>query len=104
MQRGQKSQSRVKHQRSVGRYNSPYQRGGTIFSPMNPWAMTSYKPYGVDPLRLHQFKKKRRIDALNRKEEVCTKSLIHGPPKVESIKGVADDVKPSLCQHVIESV
>ena len=41
MQRGQKSQSRVKHQRSVGRYNSPYQRGGTIFSPMNPWAMTS---------------------------------------------------------------
>ena len=36
MQRGQKSQSHVRHQRSVGRYNSPYQRGGTIFSPMNP--------------------------------------------------------------------
>ena len=38
MRRGQKSQSRVKHQRSVGRYNSPYQRGGTFFTPMNPWA------------------------------------------------------------------
>ena len=58
MQRGQKSQSRVKHQRSVGRYNSPYQRGGTIFSPMNPWATTSYRPYGVDPLRLRQLRKK----------------------------------------------
>ena len=58
MRRGQKSQSRVKHQRSVGRYNSPYQRGGTSFSPMNPWVMTSYKPYGLDPLRLRQLRKK----------------------------------------------
>ena len=58
MRRGQKSQSRVKHQRSVGRYNSPYQRGGTIFCPMNPWAMTSYKPYGVEPSRLRQLRKK----------------------------------------------
>ena len=41
MRRGQKLQSRVKHQRSVGRYNSPYQRGGAISTPMNPWVMTS---------------------------------------------------------------
>lgn len=52
MRRGQKSQSRVRHQRSIGRYNSPYQRGGTIFGPRNPWAMSSYKPYGVDPMIL----------------------------------------------------
>ena len=32
MRRGQKSQSRVRHQRSIGRYHSPYQHGGTIFS------------------------------------------------------------------------
>ena len=44
----------MKHQRSVGRYDLPYQRGGTISSPMNPWAMTSYKPYGVDPWMLRQ--------------------------------------------------
>ena len=60
MQRGQKSQSRVKHQRSVGRYNSPYQRGGTIFSPMNPWAMTSHKPYGEDAFEATSRKKANR--------------------------------------------
>ena len=39
MRQGQKVQSRVRHQRSVGRYKSPYQRGGTIVSPpYNPWA------------------------------------------------------------------
>ena len=31
MRRGQKSQSHIRHQRSVGRYHSPYQRGGTNF-------------------------------------------------------------------------
>ena len=37
MKQGQKSQSRVRHQRSVGRYQSPYQQGGTILSrPPNP--------------------------------------------------------------------
>ena len=50
MRRGQKSQSRVRHQRSIGRYHSPYRHGGTIFSPRNPWAVTSYQPYGVDPM------------------------------------------------------
>ena len=39
MRQGQKFQTRVRHQRSVGRYKSPYQRGGTIVSPpFNPWA------------------------------------------------------------------
>ena len=50
MRRGQKSQSCVRHERSIGRYHSPYQHGGTIFSPRNPWAVTSYQPYGVDPM------------------------------------------------------
>ena len=50
MRRGQKSQSRVRHQRSIGRYHSPYRHGGTIFSPRNPWAVPSYQPYGVDPM------------------------------------------------------
>ena len=37
MRQGQKSQSRIRHQRPVGRYHSPYQRGGTIFrDPPNP--------------------------------------------------------------------
>ena len=44
MKQGQKSQSRVRHQQSVGRYNSPYQRGGTIFqAPPYPWGMST--PY-----------------------------------------------------------
>lgn len=43
MRRGLKSQSRVRHQRAVGRYHLPYQRGGTIFSPRNLWAMPSYQ-------------------------------------------------------------
>ena len=45
MRQGQKVQSRLRHQRSVGRYKSPYrQRGGTIFqSPRYPWGMTT--PY-----------------------------------------------------------
>ena len=38
MRQGQTFQTRVRHQRSVGRYKSPYQRGGTIVSPpFNPW-------------------------------------------------------------------
>lgn len=52
MRRGQKSQSRVRHQRSVGRYHSPYQRGGTIFRTRNPWGFTSYKPCEIDPMVL----------------------------------------------------
>ena len=44
MRQGQKVQSRVRHQRSVGRYKSPYQRGGTIIqAPHYPWGMTT--PY-----------------------------------------------------------
>ena len=46
MRQGQKVQSRVRHQRSVGRYKSPYrQRGeGTIVqSPQYPWGMRT--PY-----------------------------------------------------------
>ena len=70
MRRGQKSQSHVKHQRSVGHYNSPYQRAGTIFSPMNPWNMTSYKHYGVDPLRLRQLRKKANRRAKQKGERV----------------------------------
>ena len=39
MRQGQKDQTRTRHQRSVGRYKSPYQRGGTIVrSPYSPWA------------------------------------------------------------------
>ena len=56
MGRGQKSQSRVRHQRSIGRHHSPYQHGGTIFIPRNPWAVTSYPPYGVDPLILRSLR------------------------------------------------
>ena len=48
MRQGQKSQSRIRHQRPVGRYHSPYQRGGSIFGqPPNPWGFTNYKPYEV---------------------------------------------------------
>ena len=68
MRRGQKSQSRVRHQRSVGRYHSPYQRGGTSFSPRNPWAMTSYQPYGVDPVILRSLRQKAK-----QKEGKCIK-------------------------------
>ena len=32
MRRGQKSQSCVRHERSIGRYHSPYQHGGTILA------------------------------------------------------------------------
>ena len=49
MRRGQKSQSHLRHQRSVGGYHSPYQRGGTIFrQPPKPWGFTNYKPF--DPM------------------------------------------------------
>ena len=45
MRQGQKSQSHIRHQRSVGRYHSPYQRGGTIFrQPLNLRGITNYKP------------------------------------------------------------
>lgn len=37
MKRGQKTQSRIRHQRAVGRYKTPYQRGGIIRNPPNPW-------------------------------------------------------------------
>ena len=50
MRQGQKSQSRVRHQRSMGRYQSPYQRGGTIFSrPPNPLGFPGPYEYDLDP-------------------------------------------------------
>ena len=56
MRQGQKSQSHIRHQRSVGRYHSPYQRGGTIFrQPPNPWGSTNYKP--LDPMILRSLRK-----------------------------------------------
>ena len=58
MERGQKSQSRERHQQSVGLYKSPYQRGGSIVGNMNPWTLTSYHPYRLDPLMLRQLRKK----------------------------------------------
>ena len=59
MRRGQKSQSRVRHQRSVGRYHSPYQRGGTIIRPpIRPWTVTSYSPYQLDPRILRTLTQK----------------------------------------------
>ena len=43
MKQGQKAQSRVRHQRSVGRYHSPYQRGGTIIrAPFNAFRSHTY--------------------------------------------------------------
>ena len=43
MKRGQKSQSRVRHQRSAGRYHSPYQRVGTIIrDPFNQFRSHTY--------------------------------------------------------------
>ena len=58
MRRGQKSQSHIRHQRSVGRYHSPYQRGGTIFrQPTNPWGSTTYKP--LDPTILCSLRKQK---------------------------------------------
>ena len=57
MRRGQKSQSHIRHQRSVGGYHSPYQRGGTIFrQPPNPWGFTNYKPF--DPMMLRSLRQK----------------------------------------------
>ena len=72
-------------------------------SNMNPWTLTSYNPYRLDPLML-RHKEKRRIDKLNRKEDVCTKSPIHRTPKVASIKGDAHECNQLVCQHVVESV
>ena len=58
MRQGQKSQSHIRHQRSVGRYHSPYQRGGTIFrQPPNPWGSTNYKP--LDPMILCSLRKQK---------------------------------------------
>ena len=54
MRRGQKSQSRVRHQRSIGRYHSPYH----YFYPRNPWAVTSCQPYGVDPMILRSLRQR----------------------------------------------
>ena len=60
MRRGQKSQSHIRHQRSVGRYHSPYQRGGTIFrQPTNPWGSTTYKQYELDPMILRSLRKQK---------------------------------------------
>ena len=39
-------------------YWSPYQHGGTIFTPRNPWAVTSYQPYGVDPMILRSVRQR----------------------------------------------
>ena len=59
MRRGQKSQSHIRHQRSVGLYHSPYQRGGTIFrQPPNPWGFTNYKPF--DPMILRSIRAKKK--------------------------------------------
>ena len=58
MQQGQKSQSHIRHQRTVGRYHSPYQRGGTIFrQPTNPLGFTTYKQ--LDPMILRSLRKGR---------------------------------------------
>ena len=58
MRQGQKSQSHIRHQRSVGRYHSPYQCGGTIFrQPPNPWGSTNYKP--LDPMILRSLRKQK---------------------------------------------
>ena len=58
MRQGQKSQSRIRHQRPVGRYHSPYQRGGTIFrKPPNPWGSTNYKP--SHPMILRSLRKQK---------------------------------------------
>ena len=58
MRQGQKSQSHIRHQRSVGRYHSPYQREGTIFrQPPNPWGSTNYKP--LDPMILRSLRKQK---------------------------------------------
>ena len=58
MKRGQKSQSRIRHQRPVGRYHSPYQWGGTIFKqPTNPWGFTNYNQ--IDPMILRSLRKQK---------------------------------------------
>ena len=58
MRQGQKSQSRIRHQRPVGRYHSPYQREGAIFrDPPNPWGFTNYKRYEIDPWILRRIRK-----------------------------------------------
>lgn len=63
MRQGQTTQSRIKHQRSVGRYRSPYQqhpyqRGGTIFSqPLDPWHIR--QPYDIDPWILRRLRQER---------------------------------------------
>ena len=58
MRQGQKSQSRIRHQRPVGRYHSPYQRGGTIFrQPPNPWRFTN--PYEIEPWMARRIRKQR---------------------------------------------
>ena len=57
MRQGQKVQSRVRHQRSVGRYKSPYQRKGSIIQPPQyPWGMRT--PY-QDQLELQRWVSRR---------------------------------------------
>ena len=61
MRQGQKSQSRVRHQRSIGRYNSPYQRGGTIFQmPRTSFGMPTYRRYRLDPTIIRAIRQRRQ--------------------------------------------
>ena len=61
MRQGQKSQSRVRHQRSIGRYNSPYQRGGTIFQmPTTSFGMPTYRRYRLDPTIIRAIRQRRQ--------------------------------------------
>ena len=59
MRRAQRSQSRVRHQRSVGRYHSPYQYGGTIIrSPRSRFDVSTYPPYERDPMILRSLRQR----------------------------------------------
>ena len=60
MRQGQKSQSRIQHQRSVGRYQSSYQRGGTIFQqPPNPLGFPNPYKYELEPWILKRLSNQR---------------------------------------------
>ena len=95
-----KPQFRVRHQRCIGRHNSPYQRGGTIFSPRNPWAVTSYQPYGVDPMILCSLRQRAKRKG-GKVHKVTYPWMIKGRKR---IKSDAHECKLSVCQHFFESV
>ena len=60
MRQGQKSQSRVRYQPSVGRYHSSYQRGGTIVQdPPYPFGFTNPYKYELEPWTLRRVSKQR---------------------------------------------